>query len=297
MTTSIELLQGKALYLVTDWTLIGTRRSQEIKGAWAAEAHAKVDSAKIAKVTVRNPTLKAIWALKGRVMALQNHYGMPSSQDKRKVVPLANIATVEEKLTEAAKELETLAWALQQEWPKVLADAQERLGDLFNPKDYPTANEVASMFSLRWRWLPIADTPLLLQAVAADVHEADLKRAREEVEADLLTMRVALRGSLVEIIRRMRATLTKPDGETRRFGKKFFNRLNAFTEMFEVKNLSDDVTMQALVSDLTRAAQGIDVTTFKDDQSAQVALDAELARIEDVLGELSEEYTRELVLA
>jgi len=289
-------LKQKALYLVVDWSMIGTRRAEPIRHEWADSAKAHHDSAKIAKITIRNDTLNKVYALKGTVARTINRYGLPSSQSKRRVVPITHVPVVDAEFEHAKLQLDDLAHALKQEWPQVLDDARERLGDLFSARDYPTVDEVPSLFTLTWRWLPIADTPDLLKAIAADVYEADLERAHQEVEADVATMRAALRGALVSIIASMRATLNKPDGRRRKFGKTFFRRLDQFLGMFDTKNLTGDVSMQALVSDLKRAAHGIDVELLKTDEAAQQALDTELSRVESVLEELSDEHLREIVM-
>jgi hypothetical protein len=73
--------------------------------------------------------------------------------------------------------------------------------------------------------------------------------------------------------------LTKPDGEKRVFGQRFFKRLDEFLNTFSTLNLSDDGEMAKVVDQLRTVSAGSDPDTLKTSDANQLALDKELETI------------------
>ena len=189
-------------------------------------------------------------------------------------------------------EMQVIRQQVIDEWQQTIQDARARLGPLFSPSDYGSAEDAAAAFDMGYRYVPIAETPAILQHLAADTYQADLERTRKETEKELEAFREHLRVTLFEIVENMRKTLMKPDGEKRVFGKRFFKRLDEFLGTFDSKNLSDDGALQGIVNQLRMVANGTDVAALKQSSETQASLDASLSEITDVMTDMIQDDGR-----
>jgi hypothetical protein len=269
---AVKALHDRAIYLVLDWSMLGTWKGVETKDT-SSEVRAR-------KRTVKSDALKSLSQLRYKVRAMLRHNSLNSLfRPGVYCIPLENIEQVDAVLQEANTELIEIRQQLTDEWPSVIADAQERLGNLFDPRDYDHPEHAAKELNLEYRYVPIANTPNILKGVAAEIYQADLERSKVQAENELEAFRAHLREALLEVIQNMRKTLTKPDGEKRVFGQRFFKRLDEFLNTFSTLNLSDDGEMAAVVEQLRTVAAGSDPVALKASDASQLALDKELESI------------------
>jgi len=285
-------LQDRAVYLVVEWGLLGSWKTMRVEDA-AMETDAESQSVGVRKRTIKCDALTEFRQLQNRVRAMLGQYTLHSLfRPGVHAVPIANIEQVDEVLKASLAELEDVRANLRAEWKGILDDAKKRLGSLYRKSDYGDADEAAEKLSLSYRYVPIATTPELLKQVAADIYSDDVQRAKVETTRELEAFRAGLRGALLEILTNMQKTLTKPSGETRFFGQRFFKRLENFLTAFDSKNLSDDNDLRVLVGKLRKVANGTDIELLKDDEDAQKKLNAKLSTINKAVAEMVQEGGR-----
>lgn len=282
--TTLQMLGEKAVYLVIDWSMIGTHRMEPLRSHWAQEAEADQGSVRLGKKTLESPLIDTIRRLHGEARRIVHRYGIPSLQEKRTVIPVKSVKAVEADLADVQARVAETQAALLDAIPTMLNNAQTRLGATYNPDDYHNLRNDIRSIQIGWRWCPIEAAPEILKSLAADVYERDLAKGRAAVSDEVDAMKQALRGALLQTIQSMRKTLMKPSGEKRAFGHRFFSRLNTFLDSFDAKQtLTEDGILGSIVDDLRRIAHGVDPTTLKDDNATQEALNVELHRISEVL--------------
>jgi hypothetical protein len=290
---SINTLADRAVYLVLDWSFLGTWKRVELDIETKAASEVRAS-----KRLLKSESISAMRKLNYKVRAMLSKHSLNSLfRPGVYVVPLDYVQTVDDELQSAMMELETIKEALKAEWQDVIAEASERLGELFNPSDYCSAEAAASQYTMSYRYVPIATTPTILQHIAADTYKADLERSQQETEKELQAFRDNLRLALLGIIDNMRATLQKPDGQKRVFGQRFFKRLDEFLDTFGTKNLSDDGALAAVVAQLRDVANGVDVKLLKDSHDEQSALDTSLAQIGDAMASMIQDEGRAIDLS
>lgn len=282
---SIKSLSDRAMYLVLDWSFLGIWK-QAITNDTSNDVRAS-------KRIVKSEAVSDMRKLNYRVRAMLSKYSLNSLfRPGVYVVPTENIETVDTFLQEAIVDMVDIREKLFAEWDEVIEDAKERLGDLFDANDYPSADKASAEFDMTYRYTSIATTPSMLQHIAADIYEQDLERTRKETEKELESFRSSLRVTLLEIVDNMRKTLMKPDGEKRVFGQRFFKRLDEFMEGFDTKNLSDDGELAAIVKQLKSVANGTDVTALKSDETLQGHLNEQLEGITHAMASMIQDDGR-----
>lgn len=288
--TSISDLSSRAVYLVVDCNFMGSWKRVETKDT-STEVRAR-------KRLVKSEAITNIRQLVGRQRRMLRKFSLNSLfRPGVYVVPLDYVELVDDKLKASQDEMKTLKKELKSQWSEIINEAKDRLGKHFDPSDYPSAERAAASYDLSYRYVPIADTPEILKTVAADAYKEDLERSRKETEKELQAFRDALRLTLLGIIDKMRATLTKPDGEKRVFGQRFFKRLDEFLDTFETKNLSDDGALSAVVLQLRQVANGVDIKDLKGSVETQVKLDTSLIKIGEAMSSMIEGEGRAIDLS
>jgi hypothetical protein len=283
-----EALSQRAIYLVMEWQSLTAWKRVDVEKVSGKKKNDNEVRAR--KRIIKSNALSELRSVRYKVKRMLRMYALSSLfRPGVYVIPLDNIGVVDSILKNAHASMSTVRQTLNDEWPGIIEDAKERLGDLFDPNDYGSPDMASSEFKMSYRYTPIAETPAILKTVAADMYKEELEKAKKETEKELESFRLHLRSALLEIIENMRRTLQKPDGDRKVFGKRFFKRLDEFLETFAVRNLSDDGELQKVVAKLKKVAIGVDVGELKADATVQSKLDKSLTGINTVLKGLVEE--------
>ena len=216
--TAVENIGERAVYLVVEWSLLGSWR-----GCQTVDTS---DDVRARKCIIRSEASAGMTTLRNSVKAFLNKYSH-STVHRAGVytVPLTLVPAVEETLQDAFARIEEIRQELRDEWPKIIEDARERLGDLFDERDYNSPEWAAQELGMTYNYMAISHTPDILKQVAAETYHADRERSKNQTEMELEAFKSDLRSTLLQLVRNMRRTLTKPDGEKRRFGKTFFKNI------------------------------------------------------------------------
>lgn len=288
-SSAVEKFHERAVYLVLDWSFPGTWRGVD---PTILVSITKRDEVRTTKRIIKSKAIERLRTLRSRTKHLLGRYTLNTLfRPGIYAIPIDFIPHVEEQLKKASDEIEVIRAALIKEWPTIIEDAKSRLGkQLYDEQDYANPEWTASELNMSFRYIPIAHTPQILKAVAADVYKDDLERSNQQATAELEGFRDSLRASLLLIVQNMQKTLTKPTGERRVFGKRFFKNLNSFLETFEGRNFSEDGELKKVVASARKVASGYDFPeTLKVDSNFQEALNSQLMDISGQLEGMVEE--------
>jgi len=284
-----QALMARAIYLVLDWSALGTWKRVEVEKVSGGKKK-NDDEVRARKRIIKSEAMKELRSVRYKVKRMLRMYALNSLfRPGVYVIPVENIGAVDSILKESQESMTKVRGQLLKEWPTIIKDAKERLGDLFDKDDYSSPETASHEMRMAYRYVPIAETPEILKTIAADTYKEDLERAKKETEKELESFRLHLRSALLQIVENMRKTLQKPDGDRKVFGQRFFKRLDEFMETFDVRNLSDDGELQKVVAKLKKVANGVDVKELKDDKAIQKKLNTSLSGIDSSLKKLVEE--------
>ena len=282
-------LSKRAVYLILDWSSLGTWKRVDTDKV-VTKKQKRDDEVRARKRIIDSSAMSEMRSVRYRVKRMLRMYALNSMfRPGVYAIPVEHIEHVDSVLKDAGQKMESVRTNLQKEWPSIIKDAKERLGDLFEAEDYMSAEVAVNELQLNFRYMAVAETPAILKTIAADVYKDDLERAKKETEKELEAFRLHLRAALLEIVETMRKTLQKPDGDRKVFGQRFFKRLDEFMATFQVRNLSDDGELKKVVAELKKVANGTDLATLKTDAPTQKSLDKTLKGINTELEKLVED--------
>jgi hypothetical protein len=166
------------------------------------------------------------------------------------------------------------------EYPQLQAQAQQHLGALYDPADYPSTEEVASKFGYRMVFTPLPEAG----DFRLDIASEDLEVMKKQYEA-ALNERVtdAMQSQwdkMHELLSRMSEKLIEPEGEDkRRWHDTFITNAHELCAMLGHLNITKDPKLDEAKRKLEQAMKGVHITDLKDDADARGDMKAKLDRI------------------
>ena len=166
------------------------------------------------------------------------------------------------------------------EYPKLQAQAQQHLGALYNPDDYPSAEEVVSKFGFRMVFTPLPEAG----DFRLDVAQEDLESLRSQYEASLNSRLAEAMQSqwdkLHDLLSRMSEKLVEPEGEDkRRWHDTFITNAHELCSMLGHLNVAGDPKLDEAKRKLEHAMHGVDIDDIKEDIDVREDVKAKLDKI------------------
>lgn len=163
-------------------------------------------------------------------------------------------------LEEAQATLKDLVEAFVAVYPRQIEDARTILNDMFDERDYPTANELREKFSIEWRWIrltvPDSLSPEIREKEAAKLR-ASYERAEEEITRALREGMTDVLGSIVERL------TPDDDGKKKIFRDSLFDNLISFVETFNSRNILDDAELAEVVAEAKKVLAGVNIDAVR----------------------------------
>lgn len=168
-----------------------------------------------------------------------------------------------------------------EDYPYLLAAAPQHLGDLFDPSDYPTVEEVASKFAFRLVFSPVPES----NDFRIDVGNSELADLRAQYDNAYESrvndaMRVAW-DKLHDMLTGISEKLTEPEGEKAKlFHGTFVSNITEMCDLLSHLNITKDPELEKARRQLEKAINGFGLDDIRSD--AGVRLDLK-ARVDAVL--------------
>jgi hypothetical protein len=151
------------------------------------------------------------------------------------------------------------------EYPRLVHTAQNYLGSLFDPLDYPDVDEVMAKFDFRLVFSPVPDAG----DFRLDLPAQELDAMRSQYESDA-NERVAAAmkeqwAKLHDMVSRMSDKLVEPEDEDkRRWHDTFLTNAQEMCSMLTHLNVTRDPTLEEARRGLERAIANVDISEIKE---------------------------------
>lgn len=163
------------------------------------------------------------------------------------------------------------------EYPKLMQIAEQSMGSLFDPNDYPTAEELEEKFGFRLVFSPVPESgDFRLDVPQQDIEEMkrDYDRAFDERLAHAMR---APWEKLYTLISAMTNKLEEPDGDdNRRWHDSFITNAEEMCEALRHLNVTQDPELERARRLLQEAMRGRNLEAISQDVSERTELKAKL---------------------
>lgn len=242
----------------------------------------KVDTAQfsVTKKLVDQAELKPCMSIIANAKSFLRKKAIPTPTvfgDRSYLIPLAAVQAVNEQLTSLSIELAVEGAKLADRYAAAIAKQSTLLGKQFDPSQYPAADQVRSAFRIDWDYVQFS-APERLETVSSAMyahaqakHDARMAEAYDEVR---LVLRDSLRRLTAEIASKLEPDL---DGSPKVFRNSILSGLGEFLENFDIRNVTDDDELSAVVAQLKQLTNGVDAKSLRDMDSLRESIATEMA--------------------
>ena len=196
------------------------------------------------------------------------HYSMtmPWSDTGLRLLPTAQYFKYHQQMTAIQNEYDRLVNEFIRTYDWAISQAQARLGDLFNPADYPSTDSIRSKFSFRLSYIPLPD--------AGDFRIDIGNEATEQVRTHYQTYyETQLNNAMQDVWQRAYSALSNmserldyADHEQKKvFRDTLVTNVLDIVDLLDVCNVANDSQMSALRLKLDDALRGVTPDALRED--------------------------------
>lgn len=295
--TASELRQTMgAVKLSFSW--LGTQRKlSDAQTKQAADTfHAATDLVTASKrlIDTKNTTYRVLTTLKSQASAYWRSMTLPYPQEGVRLIKQADIGAFETRMREYKEQLVVAAANLQLEYEAIKVAAREKLGDLYNPNDYPPSLE--GVFDLRWEYPPV-DPPNYLMTFNPELYQQEQQRVQHRFETAVVMAENAFAEQLQDMISHLIERLTdEPDGTKKTFKASAIENFKEFYDNFRSMNVRSNAQLDNLIQRATDIVSGVDVKDLRKNTNLRQNLTQQMGEVKTALDNLITNAPRRRVL-
>jgi hypothetical protein len=211
--------------------------------------------------------LDAVQKFAENVRTLHRSMTMPWSDLGLRLLPTAQFFKYQKQMTAMQDEFARLASKFIDAYSWEIAEAQVKLGDMYNASEYPSTDAVRDKFAFRMSYVPLPsagdwridmeeEARKSLQTEYASYFDTQMKSAMDDLWG-------RLRDTLTTLVRQLEPTA---EGEkARRIYDSVIDRAHEMVEMMGTCNITNDKDMAALQSRLKAALSGTSADALRGD--------------------------------
>jgi hypothetical protein len=181
------------------------------------------------------------------------------------LLPMDLVEEVEGQLDAMKAEYNQRVETFIKAYPQRIEEARKKLGNLFDPEDYPSAATLRAAFGVETAYVSM-ETPSRLKTVSRALFERERERAEErwrDLKEDVAAL---LRAEMKNYVDSMVSSLTPTeDGKKRAFRGATVNKLTEFLRTAPFRNISGDAELERMVKAAADLLEGLDPEIVRKD--------------------------------
>jgi hypothetical protein len=283
-TTPSERLRLTTAAVRVSFTWLGVRKTltpeQKSRAAESFGAERDYLSARKKLLDTSHPAYKEVSAIRGRVNAYWRCVALPYPEPGVRLIRQDMIDAFNRQMLDLKTELEDAVARLEDHYAELKEAAQRRLGDLFNPTDYPPS--LRGLFDLAWDFPNVQPPDYLLQLNPA-IYEQEKARIANRFEEAVRLAEQAFTAEFAKLVSHLTERLSSPDGERKIFRDSAVANLTDFFQRFRQLNIHSSEQLDALVQQAQNIVHGVRPQELRGDSSLRQHIATELAGVQAVL--------------
>jgi hypothetical protein len=285
-----------AVKLSFSW--LGTQRKlSDAQTKQAADTfHAATDLVTASKrlIDTKNATYRTLTTLKSQAASYWRSMTLPYPQEGVRLIRQLDVGAFEDRMREYKEQLAAAAAVLQLEYETLKNAAREKLGDLYNPTDYPETLE--GVFDIKWEY-PSVEPPNYLMTFDPNLYAQEQRRVQGRFEAAVVMAEEAFAERLQELIAHLVERLTdEPDGTKKSFRASAIENFKEFYESFQHMNVRSNAELEGLIRQANNLVSGVDVGELRKSNELRQTLSQQMTEVKTALDSMITNAPRRRVL-
>ncbi len=245
-------------------------------GAFSADANLLSAGKKLFDTS--HPVFRTVSAVKSQAVSYWRNQTLPYVEPGVRLVKRGMVSALEAYLRESQDDLQAKVRDLDQCWYELVEQARLRLGDLFDPRDYPAS--ITDEFEISWDY-PATTPPDYLQSVAPEVYEEECRRVRDRFNEAVTIAENAFAEELASLVSHLAERLSgDTDGKPKVFRDTAITNLQEFFSRFRTLSIGSDESLERLVQQAQSLLGGIVPDDLRQTSTLRDRISEGLTRIE-----------------
>ena len=296
--TAAQRLRTTMAAVKLSFTWLGVRKTlapeQRTTAARAFQADRDLLSASKLIFDTRNATYRNVARVRSEASGYWRLESLPFPEPGVRLLQQNKLTQFDARMVQYRQELQSAASELASQYDQIKAEAERRLGTLFNASDYPTTLD--GLFDLEVTY-PAIEPPNYLLALHPDVYQAEQARVRERFESAVELAEQAFATELQRLTAHLAERLTGlHDGQPKVFRDSAVENLREFFDRFRRLNIRSSSELDMLVEEAQQVITGIEPQQLRDSVRLRQMVARDFEQIQASVGEMLVDRPRRNIL-
>jgi hypothetical protein len=280
------------------FTWLGVRKAltptQKAQAAETFGADGPYLSAAKKLLDTRCPAFRAVTAVRNRTVGYWKSMSLPYPEPGVRLIRQDYLEPFNERMTHLRDLLHAEVEKLDRQLPYLRQAAEERLGSLYDPADYPPS--LVGLFALDWDF-PSVEPPDYLLQLNPSLYEQERRRMMSRFEEAITMAEQAFTEELGKLVGHLVERLDgTADGKPKVFRDSAVSNLQEFFQQFRMLNVRSNAELDRLVGMAERMVRGVTPQRLRDSQSLREQVVSELSAVQKSLDGLLVDRPRRRIL-
>lgn len=253
-----------------------SQQKEEVSAGYAADSRFLTAGKKL--VNTRHEAFRKLSSIKTRLGNYWRGLTLPFTEPGIRLIRQSDIEPFVHIMEGFRDELTTAEAELNAVYFEIKADAQQRLGRLYNPADYPP--EVRNLFTVEWDF-PSFEPPNYLMRIAPEVYEEEKRRVAARFDEAVRLTEQAFAAEFSKLLSHLTERLGEGEnGERRIFRDSSVANLQQFFERFRRLNVRSNPELDSLVEQAQQLVRGVGPQALRNDEALRRHVSDEMTQVQ-----------------
>ncbi len=293
-----ERLQATMTAVRLSFVWLGVHKTltpeQKSHAADAFDAEGAFLSAGKKLLDTRHQAFRAVTAVRGKAIAFWRSLSLPYPEPGIRLIRQDDVQLFSQQMARFREDLAAAVDDLEQHYDELKSAAQRRLGQLFNPGDYPPS--LAGLFDLTCDF-PSLEPPPYLQQLSPELYRQECERVQQRFDEAVELAESAFLEELSRLVAHLTERLSgQEDGRPKIFRDSAVENFNTFFERFRALHIGSSAELEELVAHAQRVVSGVEPQLLRDNQGRRQQVASQLSGVQSALEGLLIDRPRRAIL-
>lgn len=270
------------------FTWLGVRKSlsadQTATAANQFEAEPKFVSARKKLLDTNHPKFKAVTAIKGQIQQYWKSLTLPYPETGIRLIKHIDLQSFPAQMERFQQELRNAVQELDQHFEELKRAAQVRLGQLFDPYDYPA--NLWAQFHVTWDF-PSVEPPDYLRRLNPELYERECRRVADRFDQAVELAENAFIEEFHKLLSHLTVRLSGDhDGKPKVFRDSAVDNLREFFQRFKKLNLRSNEELDAVIHEAECILDNIPARSLRQHDVLRREISEELTTVQHTIDSL-----------
>lgn len=282
VTLPSERLRSMMAATKVSFTWFGVRKTlsaaQKERAAESFAAEATFLSAAKKLLDTRHSAFQAVTTVRGQIVQHWRSLTLPYPEPGVRLIRQDDVAEFDRRINRYRTELREAVEQLDSRFSELKSSARRRLGDLYNPDDYPASLQDEFGVTLEY---PSIEPPDYLRQLNPRLYQQECERMQNRFNEAVELAEQAFLEELGRLVGHLTERLSgNDDGKPKTFRNSAVDNLTEFFERFRHLNIRSNAQLDDLVTQTQQVIQGVQPQQLRDNNSLRQHINRQMMSVQ-----------------